>query len=220
MATGPSPYAVVPDAARNRRTGILAAAGALAMLGLGYASVPLYRLFCQVTGYGGTTQRAGEDALAGVKVSGKTITVRFDANVARELPWVFKPEQVKQELRIGERKIATFSAHNLSGRTITGTAVFNVSPEQAGRYFNKIQCFCFTEQVLKPGEDVRMPVIYYVDPAILDDPAAQNIAEITLSYTFNETPESAAAAKSPAKLAHNAVSAAVEKPLDRAQTRR
>lgn len=205
---------VIADPRKNRRVGLLAAAGAVAMLGLGYASVPLYRLFCQVTGYGGTTQRADSATAAGVKVAGKVITVRFDANVAKTLPWEFKPEQIKQDLRLGERKIATYRARNLSGRPITGTAMFNVSPEQAGKYFNKIQCFCFTEQTLKAGQDVRMPVIYYVDPAILDDPAANNIEEITLSYTFTETTESAAAAT------QKPIAQPMEKPLDRAQARR
>lgn len=210
--------AVAPDARKNRNVGLMAAGAALAMLGLGYASVPLYRLFCQVTGYGGTTQRADADKLAGVKVAGKMIRVRFDANTAPGLPWMFKPQQVTQDLRIGERKIATFEAKNLSGRPITGTAIFNVSPEQAGKYFNKIQCFCFTEQKLVPGQDVRMPVIYYVDPAILDDPGANNIEEITLSYTFNETPESAAQARNSGGTKPLALLA--EKPLDRAQARR
>jgi cytochrome c oxidase assembly protein subunit 11 len=209
---------LAPDARKNRKVALIAAGGALAMLGLGYASVPLYRLFCQVTGYGGTTQRADAEKLAGVKVAGKMIRVRFDANTAPGLPWMFKPQQVTQDLRIGERKIATFEARNLSGRPITGTAIFNVSPEQAGKYFNKIQCFCFTEQKLMPGQDVRMPVIYYVDPAILDDPGANNIEEITLSYTFNETPESAAQAHNSAGTKPLALLA--EKPLDRAQVRR
>lgn len=210
--------AVVPDPRKNRNVGLMAAGAALAMLGLGYASVPLYRLFCQVTGYGGTTQRADSEKLAGVKVAAKMIRVRFDANTAPGMPWMFKPQQVTQDLRIGERKIATFEAKNLSGRPITGTAIFNVSPEQAGKYFNKIQCFCFTEQKLMPGQDVRMPVIYYVDPAILDDTGANNIEEITLSYTFNETPESAAQAASSA--ANKPLASLAEKPLDRAQARR
>lgn len=209
---------LAPDARKNRKVALIAAGGALAMLGLGYASVPLYRLFCQVTGYGGTTQRADAEKLAGVKVAGKMIRVRFDANTAPGLPWTFKPQQVSQDLRIGERKIATYEAKNLSGRVVTGTAMFNVSPEQAGKYFNKIQCFCFTEQKLLPGQDVRMPVIYYVDPAILDDPAASNIEEITLSYTFNETPESAAQARNFDGTKPLAFLA--EKPLDRAQARR
>ena len=209
---------LAPDARKNRKVALIAAGGALAMLGLGYASVPLYRLFCQVTGYGGTTQRADAEKLAGVKVAGKMIRVRFDANTAPGLPWMFKPQQVTQDLRIGERKIATFEARNLSGRPITGTAIFNVSPEQAGKYFNKIQCFCFTQQKLTPGQDVRMPVIYYVDPAILDDPGANNIEEITLSYTFNETPERAGQARDSAEGKPLALLA--EKPLDRAQVRR
>lgn len=205
---------VVADPRKNRRVGLLAAGGAVAMLGLGYASVPLYRLFCQVTGYGGTTQRADAATASGVKVAGKVVTVRFDANVAKTLPWEFKPEQIKQDLKLGERKIATYRARNLTGRTITGTAMFNVSPEQAGKYFNKIQCFCFTEQKLLAGQDVRMPVIYYVDPAILDDPAAKNIEEITLSYTFTETAESAAAAL------EKPIALSMEKPLDPARVRR
>ncbi|MGE8133162.1 cytochrome c oxidase assembly protein [Novosphingobium subterraneum] len=210
--------AVLPDPRKNRNVGLMAAGAALAMLGLGYASVPLYRLFCQVTGYGGTTQRADSEKLAGVKVAARMIRVRFDANTAPGMPWMFKPQQVTQDLRIGERKIATFEAKNLSDRPITGTAIFNVSPEQAGKYFNKIQCFCFTEQKLMPGQDVRMPVIYYVDPAILDDPGASNIEEITLSYTFNETPESAAQAGNSA--ANKPLASLTEKPLDRAQARR
>lgn len=205
---------VIADPRKNRRVGLLAAGGAVAMLGLGYASVPLYRLFCQVTGYGGTTQRADALTASGIQVAGKVVTVRFDANVAKTLPWEFKPEQIKQDLKLGERKIATYRARNLTGRTITGTAMFNVSPEQAGKYFNKIQCFCFTEQKLLPGQDVRMPVIYYVDPAILDDPAARNIEEITLSYTFTETADSAAAAL------EKPIALSMEKPLDPARTRR
>lgn len=210
--------AVTPDARKNRNVGLMAASAALAMLGLGYASVPLYRLFCQVTGYGGTTQRVDVEKSAGVKVAGKMIRVRFDANTAPGLPWTFKPQQVTQDLRIGERKIATYEAKNLSDREVTGTAMFNVSPEQAGKYFNKIQCFCFTEQKLMPGQDVRMPVIYYVDPAILDDPGANKIEEITLSYTFNETPESAAQVRN--ATGGKPLALLAEKPLDRAPARR
>ena len=187
-------------ARRNRKVAFIAAGVALAMLGLGYASVPLYRMFCQVTGWGGTTQRASEAQAASVKVSGKTIVVRFDANVERGFPWQFRPEQVTQTLPLGQRKMAMFDARNDSDRPIVGQAVFNVSPEQAGKYFNKIQCFCFNEQKLEPGQSVRMPVIYYVDPKIADDPDARDISEITLSYTFMEIPASvAAAAKTAAK---------------------
>ena len=119
-------------------------------------------------------------------VAGKSVVVRFDGNVAAGMPWTFGPDQVTQTIPFGERSMATFHARNTSARAITGTAVFNVSPEQAGKYFNKIECFCFTEQTLAAGEEVRMPVIYYVDPKILDDPAASDVEEITLSYTFNE----------------------------------
>ena len=178
---------VRPDPVRNRRVALIALGFAAAMLGLGYASVPLYRLFCQVTGFGGTTQRASAEQAAAVRaIPGKSIVIRFDGNVARGMPWKFGPDQVTQTIPFGERSMTTFHARNTSARTITGTAVFNVSPEQAGKYFNKIQCFCFTEQTLKPGEAVHMPVVYYVDPKILDDPSANDVEEITLSYTFNE----------------------------------
>lgn len=178
------------DAARNRKVGLLALGAAVAMLGLGYASVPLYRIFCQVTGFGGTTQRVSEAEAASVKAGTRMMTVRFDANVHRGLPWSFSPEQGKQEAAVGARKMAVYVARNNSSRPITGTAIFNVSPERAGKYFNKIQCFCFTEQKLMPGQEVRMPVIYYVDPAILNDPDAADLSEITLSYTFMEAADS------------------------------
>lgn len=170
---------------RNRRVGLIALIGALAMLGLGYASVPLYRLFCQVTGFGGTTQRVDEARAATVSVSDKTMSIRFDANVERGMPWQFKPLQVTDTVSIGARDMAIFTARNLSDRPVTGMATFNVEPEQVGKYFSKVQCFCFTEQMLKPGEEVRMPVLYYVDPAILNDPDAQDVEQITLSYTFH-----------------------------------
>lgn len=169
---------------RNRKVAIIAASGALAMLGLGYASVPLYRLFCQATGFNGTTQRATAQQAAGIKATTRPITIRFDANVAPGLPWIFKPEQVTQDGKVGERKIAFFIAKNLSDKPIVGRAVFNVTPEQTGAYFHKIQCFCFNEQRLEPGQEVRMPVIYYVDPAMLQDANARDVPEITLSYTF------------------------------------
>nr|WP_040713198.1 cytochrome c oxidase assembly protein [Novosphingobium lindaniclasticum] len=171
----------------NRRVAFIALSMALLMLGLGYASVPLYRIFCQVTGYGGTTQRADEAKAAGIQVTDKTMSIRFDANVERDMPWEFKPLQRTDTVTIGERDMALFWAKNDSDKVITGTASFNVEPEQAARYFNKIQCFCFTEQTLQPGEAVKMPVIYYVDPAILDDPDNKDVEQITLSYTFHVT---------------------------------
>ncbi|GMM61052.1 cytochrome c oxidase assembly protein [Novosphingobium pituita] len=187
QAPSPPPPPPPHDAARaNRKVGLIAAGAALAMMGLGYAAVPLYRMFCQATGFAGTTQRASAAQAATVRATGAPITVRFDANVAPGLPWTFRPQQVTQDGRIGERKIAFFTARNNADRPITGRAVFNVTPEQTGAYFHKIQCFCFNEQKLEPGQEVRMPVIYYVDPAILDDPNARQTPEITLSYTFLE----------------------------------
>jgi cytochrome c oxidase assembly protein subunit 11 len=165
------------------RTALFAAGLAGAMLGLGYASVPLYRMFCQATGLGGTTQRAVGDAPGAVK-TGTIINIRFDANHAPNLPWEFKPERTVEQVAIGARDMAFFSAKNLSNSPSKGTATFNVTPTQAGKYFNKIQCFCFTEQTLMPNKQVRMPVIFFVDPKILDDPATRDIKEITLSYTF------------------------------------
>lgn len=173
---------MVTLADRNRRVGLMALVLVGAMIGLGFASVPLYRMFCQVTGFNGTTQKnVGGKAPGSV---GKIVNVRFDGNVAPKLAWKFQPEQHVQRVAIGARQMAFFNATNLSDKDIKGTATFNVSPSQVGQYFTKIQCFCFTEQTLKPGESVRMPVIFYVDPRILDDPDANFVNEITLSYTF------------------------------------
>jgi cytochrome c oxidase assembly protein subunit 11 len=167
----------------NARTGIMAAAIAIAMVGVGFAAVPIYRIFCQVTGFGGTTMRVSEAQAATVQVSSKTVVVRFDAN-QRGLPWEFKPERPTDTVTIGARDMSIFIAKNLSSQPMVGTATFNVTPAQAGKYFNKIQCFCFTEQRLEPGQEIRMPVLYYVDPKILTDPETKDIEEITLSYTF------------------------------------
>lgn len=171
----------------NAKVALIALSIALGMLGLGYASVPLYRIFCQVTGYGGTTKRVDAAQAAAIKDSGRTMSIRFDANVERGMPWQFKPLQLTDTISIGARDMALFWARNDSNQTVTGTASFNVEPEQAAKYFNKIQCFCFTEQTLRPGEEVRMPVLYYVDPAILDDPDNRDVEQITLSYTFHVT---------------------------------
>ena len=172
-------------ARRNGRVAALAALLVVAMVGLAFASVPLYRLFCQVTGLGGTTMRATETAAAMVKpIPGKSVSVRFDANVSRDLMWEFKPSETQRTVPIGARNMSVYTAKNVSRRPLTGTATFNVTPVQAGQYFSKVQCFCFQEQTLQPGEEVQMPVVFYVDPRILDDPAARDITEITLSYTF------------------------------------
>jgi cytochrome c oxidase assembly protein subunit 11 len=165
---------------RNTRTAMMAALLGLAMLALAFASVPLYRLFCQVTGFGGTPLRA--ESAPGAAVG--QVGVRFDANINAGLPWRFAP--VEKTIRIvpGERMQASYRATNLVARPTTGTAVFNVSPTLAGKYFSKIECFCFTEQTLKGGQSVDMPVVFFVDPKLYEDPATKHIDEITLSYTF------------------------------------
>lgn len=168
---------------RNRRTMLAAAGVGVAMLALGFASVPLYRIFCEQTGFGGTTQRA-EAATAVPVATGHTMSVRFDSNVAPGMPWRFHPERSTQTVTVGARSMAVFIAKNMSDKPVTGTAAFNVTPTQAGAYFTKIQCFCFTQQTLKPGQEVRMPVLFYVDPKIIDDPDNKDTQQITLSYTF------------------------------------
>ena len=152
-----------------------------AMVGLAYASVPLYKLFCQVTGFGGTTQVATE---APVAVSERTIKVRFNADVNSGLQWQFKPEQREITVHLGEDNLAYYVAENMSVKPVTGQAVYNVTPLKAGQYFNKIACFCFDEQTLEPGQRVDMPVSFYVDPAIAEDINTQDVKTITLSYTF------------------------------------
>ena len=167
-------------AARNKAVAFKAALFGLAMLALAFASVPLYRIFCQVTGFGGTTQVA--DRAPGA-VAGE-IGVRFDANIEPSMPWTFKPEQTTVRVHPGARTTIYYRATNLVARPTTGRAIFNVTPAQAGQYFSKIECFCFTEQTLKAGESVKMPVIFYVDPKIREDEATKHIDEITLSYRF------------------------------------
>jgi cytochrome c oxidase assembly protein subunit 11 len=165
---------------KNRRTALIMSGVVAAMLGLAFASVPLYRMFCELTGFAGTPARA---ASAPGAVAGR-IGVRFDANIHPGLPWRFEPEQTRVRIQPGARTRIFYLAQNLSARTWTGQAVFNVSPDQVGKYFKKIQCFCFTEQTLKAGEKVDMPVVFFVDPAIKKDPDTKDIDEITLSYTF------------------------------------
>lgn len=183
----------------KHRTAFWAAFGALAMLGLGFAAVPLYRLFCQVTGFGGTTQKADLAEAAKVQVGTTKISVRFDSNTDPGLPWKFSPMQVTQEMPIGSRMMAFYRAENVSGKPVTGVASFNVQPELAGLYFKKVHCFCFNQQTLQPGESVEMPVQYYVDPAILKDPEAARIKQITLSYTFHTSADQSQAVKVAAK---------------------
>lgn len=180
------------DNRKNGRVALMSAGIAAGMLGLAFASVPLYRLFCQVTGFGGATVRA---EAAPAAVSDKTITIRFDSNMSSELGWRFHPEQTVMKVKLGEQSMAFYRAENTGSEASTGQASYNVTPEIAGAYFNKMQCFCFNEQTLKAGEKVDMPVVFFVDPAILDDADARNISEITLSYTFYPAKPSEAAAK-------------------------
>ena len=166
---------------RNRNTAFVCSAVVAGMVGLSFAAVPLYQLFCQVTGFGGTTQRA--ESVAG-PVLERTMKVRFDGNVGNGLPWEFRPVERQIELKVGEQAQGTYRATNVSDRPTSGTATFNVSPSLAGAYFVKIECFCFTEQTLEPGESVDMPVMFYIDPDIADDRDVANLGTITLSYTF------------------------------------
>ncbi len=153
------------------------------MGGLAWASVPFYSWFCRVTGFGGATNVA----LAGPDVIlDQTIKVRFDASIGRDMPWTFKPVQREMTLRLGETALAFYEAHNPTDRVVSGTASYNVTPYEAGGFFDKIDCFCFTEQTLQPGETVQMPVSFFVDPAIINDRDAKYVHTITLGYTFYE----------------------------------
>jgi cytochrome c oxidase assembly protein subunit 11 len=165
----------------HARTAFWLSLAAVGMLGLSYAVVPLYQRFCSATGFGGATQRASGPSR---DVVDRQITVRFDTNTSSALNWDFRPEQRQVTLKIGENKLAMFRATNKAQTPLTGAATFNVTPEIAGSYFDKVQCFCFTEQTLQPGQTAEFPVSFFIDPAILNDPDAKNIEEITLSYTF------------------------------------
>jgi len=183
------------NSGRNvQRTALICASVGIAMLGLSYASVPLYRIFCQITGFGGTTQTA---TAAPAQILPRHITVRFNASVMRNMPWEFAPVQLSQKLKVGEVGLAFFTAKNTSGKPVSGTATFNVTPNKAGAYFSKIECFCFTEQRLEAGEKIDMPVQYFIDPAIDKDEHLREIKTITLSYTFHPTEPIAVGAKSP-----------------------
>ena len=167
----------------RQRTAARLVGVALVMGSLAWASVPLYDLFCRVTGWGGTTDVAESPLEEPLE---EMITVRFDASTASGMPWEFKPEQIKLPIRIGEEGLAFYEAFNPASRTIAGTASFNVAPFSAGAYFSKIDCFCFELQVLEPGQRVSMPVSFFIEPAILDDPDARFVKTITLSYTFHD----------------------------------
>ena len=151
------------------------------MVGMSFAAVPLYAIFCQVTGYGGTTQRVEQMSDT---ILDKKITVRFDANTSGSLPWKFEPVQREVTMNIGETKLIKYEAKNIAENPSAGRAAFNVTPPAAGAYFNKVECFCFTDTVLKPGEDIEMPVVFFVDPDIVNAPELKGVNTITLSYTF------------------------------------
>ncbi len=179
------------DRKRNQRTAVLASGIIVGMLGLTAASVPLYDLFCRVTGFGGTTQVAEASPEA---VTDHVVRVSFNADREPDLPWRFQAAQRRMEVRLGENHLAFYTAENRSDRPIVGRAVYNVTPHKAGAYFAKVHCFCFEEQLLLPGETVEMPVSFFVDPAMLDDVNTADIHEITLSYTFFIDEEATAAA--------------------------
>jgi cytochrome c oxidase assembly protein subunit 11 len=166
---------------RNDRVLMICFGVAFAMLGLSYASVPLYRIFCQVTGFAGTPRTYSE---ASIEVASGSIEVRFDANVGQGLPWEFKPRDGKTTVRLGENAQIFYVARNTGSQAVAGTATFNVTPLKAAKYFNKVQCFCFTRQELKAGQTADLGVSFFVDPAIATDPATKDVSAITLSYTF------------------------------------
>lgn len=179
------------ESEEHTRVAYYMGAVAVGVFGLAYASVPLYKVFCQMTGFGGTTQRATELKASTVKPvqGGKIIRVDFTASVHSTLPWKFQPTQRDVRVVPGETALAFYTVKNTSDKAITGVATYNVFPPKAGLYFNKIQCFCFEEQRLGPREEIDMPVFFFIDPEIVDDPAMENVNNITLSYTFFKTGE-------------------------------
>ena len=191
---------------RKRRSNITAMALSgvvMAMLGLSFWSPTLYRLFCQATGFEGTLRT--ENVARSKGMTATEVLVRFDANVNSALPWHFQPLQREVRLRLGEETLIHYTATNLSDKPVTGMATFNVVPEKAAPYFSKLECFCFTEQTLAPGQEVSMPVVFYVDPGLAEDPTTRDVGTITLSYTFyrsdNQPPPSNAAAMAPTRAA-------------------
>jgi cytochrome c oxidase assembly protein subunit 11 len=167
---------------RNNRRVVIGCLVALSVMGGITAYSPtLYRMFCSLTGYGGTTQRVESHS---DKVLDRTMTVRFDSNIAPHLAWKFEPDVTKMDVKIGETSLAYFRVTNLSDKPVTGQAAFNVTPEVMGIYFKKLACFCFTEQTLKPHETVEMPVTFFIDPKMVDDSDTKILSEVTLSYIF------------------------------------
>ncbi len=184
---------------KSRSNGLMAAGLFVViggMTGMAFAAVPLYRMFCEATGYAGTPNTSKQAAPGG---TGRMITVRFNADTNPNLPWSFKPEQERVELPLGEDRIAFYAARNNSGKAITGVATYNVTPEKVGKYFHKTACFCFDEQTLASGQDMQFPLSFWVDPAIADDPNTADVRTITLSYTFFRAADDAARTASAAK---------------------
>ncbi len=181
----PQPFDRDALAAKNRRVMAICLTCVAVMVGVSFAAVPLYNLFCSVTGFGGTTQ-VSDAVLDEDAATGRTIKVRFNADTDPHLPWNFKPEQTEIEIEIGRSAMAYYSAENRTARPVTGMAVYNVTPLKAGKYFHKVQCFCFNQQTLAAGENVDMPVLFFVDPSILEDRKMSDVETITLSYTFFE----------------------------------
>ena len=198
----------------NRNTAVGAAAGGFIalMVGMAFASVPLYRLFCQATGYDGTPQIGAERAPGATTAP---ITVALNASTDPGLPWAFAPELPKVSMKIGEEQLAFYDGKNLGDHTITGHALYNVTPDVVGRYFHKTECFCFTSQTLAPGEKVQFPVSFWIDPAILADPETRDIHTITLSYTFFPSMEEAARTGALAKAGPHTGNTAQPRILDR-----
>ena len=177
---------------RKRGTAIALSSVVAGMVGLAFASEPLYRIFCEVTGYAGTTQVASTVKKSN-EISQRVVAVRFDANVNSKMPWTFKPVQREVKVRLGEQALAYFEATNDSDQPLVGTASFNVTPYKAAIHFNKIDCFCFTQQVLKSGETMKMPVTFFIDPELAKDSNADDLRTITLSYTFFQDEDQSAA---------------------------
>ncbi len=182
-----------PSKRRMAITAGIVAGAVAAMTGLSFAAVPLYDMFCKVTGYGGTTQQA---TAAPTRVLDRTIEIRFDANVSADLPIEFEPVQRIETLRLGQSGLAFYRVRNLSDQPVTAIASYNVAPHKAGIYFQKLECFCFQDQVLAPGESAELPVIFFVDPELASDPDTEEVERITLSYTFFRSADEAAASLS------------------------
>ena len=190
-STAPSEAAVL-EHRRNRRVALICVSAFVLMLGAAFAAVPIYRAFCQLTGFDGSVRRA--EAAPG-QVLAQRLDVRFDANVRGGLPWTFTAEQASQTVRIGETGLAFFKVTNNAATPITGRAVYNVVPEQAGPYFQKLECFCFSEQTIGAGETMEFPVVYFVDPKYAEDFETKGKREVTLSYTFYPAVDDAGSTK-------------------------